>query len=204
MNGRTPITAFIEGIRKENTPQPNPIPLTHVRYGGSCQPITLSVQTGPSSLRSYLWRSACRMCLPARLLFEFQTIWSKCVEKTVLLFYLVAQRVPNYSWRFRLQSQLHHLGYLITGGGSVTQEPPFCTITVPLPFVSVSVAAICRVTAFGYPDGRVVVPVALRDCPAASGTEFSETLKSPRRRSSRSPNASPGTSCRPRIPSSKR
>jgi len=71
--------------------------------------------------------------------------------------------------------------YLITGGGSVTQEPPFCTITVPLPFVSVSVAAICRVTAVGYPDGRVVVPVALRDCPAASGTEFSATLKSPRR-----------------------
>ena len=25
MNGRTPITAFIDGIRKENTPQPNPI-----------------------------------------------------------------------------------------------------------------------------------------------------------------------------------
>jgi hypothetical protein len=24
MNGRTPITAFIDGIRKENTPQPNP------------------------------------------------------------------------------------------------------------------------------------------------------------------------------------
>ena len=26
MNGRTPITAFIDGLRKENTPQPNPIP----------------------------------------------------------------------------------------------------------------------------------------------------------------------------------
>jgi hypothetical protein len=26
MNGRTPITAFIDGIRKENTPLPNPIP----------------------------------------------------------------------------------------------------------------------------------------------------------------------------------
>ena len=25
MNGRTPITTFIDGIRKENTPQPNPI-----------------------------------------------------------------------------------------------------------------------------------------------------------------------------------
>jgi hypothetical protein len=60
----------------------------------------------------------------------------------------------------------HHLGYLITGGGSVTQEPPFWTITVPLPFVSVSVAAICSVTALGYPVGRLVVPVALRDWPA--------------------------------------
>jgi hypothetical protein len=26
MNGRTPITAFIDGIRKDNTPQPNPTP----------------------------------------------------------------------------------------------------------------------------------------------------------------------------------
>jgi hypothetical protein len=24
MNGRTPITAFIDGLRKENTPQPSP------------------------------------------------------------------------------------------------------------------------------------------------------------------------------------
>jgi hypothetical protein len=32
--------------------------------------------------------------------------------------------------------------YLITGGG-MTQEPPFWTITVAPPFVSVSVAAIC-------------------------------------------------------------
>jgi hypothetical protein len=63
----------------------------------------------------------------------------------------------------------------------VTQEPPFCTITVPLPFVSVRVAAICSVSADGYPDGRTVVPVALRDCPAGSGTGFSATLKSPRR-----------------------
>jgi hypothetical protein len=75
----------------------------------------------------------------------------------------------------------HHLGCWITGGGSVTQEPPFWTITVPLPFVSVSVAAICRLTALGDPIGRLVVPVALRDCPAASGTEFSATLKAPRR-----------------------
>jgi hypothetical protein len=25
MNGRTPTTAFIDGIKKEDTPQPNPI-----------------------------------------------------------------------------------------------------------------------------------------------------------------------------------
>jgi hypothetical protein len=82
---------------------------------------------------------------------------------------------------FIAKAAIEALGYRITGGGSVTQEPPFWTRTVPLPFVSVSVAPICRVTAFGYPVGRLVVPVELRDCPAASGTEFSATLKAPSR-----------------------
>src|SRR5580704_5923668 len=74
--------------------------------------------------------------------------------------------------RAYLLASFRLFGCWITGGGCRTH--PFRTITVPLPFVSVSVAPISSVTAVD-PNGRLIVAVALRDWPAASGTEFMAT-----------------------------